>query len=725
MQNDASVLYDIVTDETDVVFIGSQFIAHHLVSTKSEHKSKSRKRQLDCALVDSNTAYMSQATGFVQLISSGSQLLGCGALDEALETFKTAHKSISFPRSLQETWQSSLDGASDIVHRAGGKTIVLSDPCPDLYEEGACDFGPTMLAHAVIPDGTEDSCLAEAIVVFDKALTYHLKRDLAMAEPLYESSRGFIDTLLRQVREPYTPSLIDVAIRCFNNLGSIRYKNDDSHRLFQKALALAETCSDQIQCSIVLSNVCRSRLHHCRLQTTETPHSTSLRHDIETVLKMRQVFLANNDVQIAAARFNLARISRRKPETALHHLRAYLDVATSSNGKLSSIPALVEIILLERKGMPKLLEATRQLYAERTTFGPNSLRLGPLLASIGTELFQQLHYEAALCFFHEQLRIENMHGDDPAEIHHNIGRIHQETGNWDAALCHYNHAIHTNKTPPSALDYNSQGEEEVYTESNACLFSEIWYNLGFVQDRIGSRQEAIQAFETALQLRQLVLGNDHPDVVCLHYNIGVLQIEQGRLEEASVSLMEATRIRRNTCQGQLSDHQIVDTLDNLLSHQRTRGCLEQAAETCSHLLAVVERSTEFPDEKSRNEKLASVLQMTAELSSEMGQPETALRLSINGIEKLRISGCSYGMSGKNEHVVFSEQLISLLLLLGSLYHELSEPIKAVHFLAKAADIVQHTKAYAHQRSIPRKLPSINALVEVTSMLKHLHCAPGA
>merc|ERR1712232_1278171 len=85
------------------------------------------------------------------------------------------------------------------------------------------------------------------------------------------------------------------------------------------------------------------------------------------------------------------------------------------------------------------------------------------------------------------------------------------------------------------------------------LYSTIWYNLGLIHDRLGSCIEAINAFQMSLGLRKAMLGVDHADVACLLYNIGVLQMEQQLLKEATVSFREALRIRRVVATGQLND----------------------------------------------------------------------------------------------------------------------------------------------------------------------------
>ena len=62
--------------------------------------------------------------------------------------------------------------------------------------------------------------------------------------------------------------------------------------------------------------------------------------------------------------------------------------------------------------------------------------------------------------------------------------------------------------------------------------------------------------------------------------------------------------------------------------------------------------------------------------------------------------------------------------LGSLYHELCEPIQAVQVLAQAAEVVKQTVSKVELELFPTPRSWL-ALTEVTTMLKLYHCAPGA
>ena len=68
------------------------------------------------------------------------------------------------------------------------------------------------------------------------------------------------------------------------------------------------------------------------------------------------------------------------------------------------------------------------------------------------------------------------------------------------------------------------------------LYSTVWYNLGLIHDKMGAFTDAIRAFHMSLKLRRAMLGKDHPDVACLLYNIGVLQMEHlgGPGEEGAI-----------------------------------------------------------------------------------------------------------------------------------------------------------------------------------------------
>lgn len=277
-------------------------------------------------------------------------------------------------------------------------------------------------------------------------------------------------------------------------------------------------------------------------------------------------------------------------------------------------------------------------------------------------------------------------------------------------------------------------EEDLSSSIN--LYSTVWYNLGLIEDKLGFSDEAIRAFEMSLYLRKALLGYDHPDVACLMYNIGVLHMEQKRLDDASDTFMEAVRIRRVGGPGQLSDLHVVKTLEKLSALHKAKGNIDRALEASQTVLSVQETSDEL-DLAGRMKTWGSTLRTVAELHHEKGDTALAIDKSLESVRKLRTAvkqaGACYSHFVQKEtkeilvldHMASVEQLVSSQLLLGSLYHEIGESILANDLMREAAGIVEETRASAGQVGASLVPSSLIALFEVTSMLARGPCAPEA
>ena len=96
----------------------------------------------------------------------------------------------------------------------------------------------------------------------------------------------------------------------------------------------------------------------------------------------------------------------------------------------------------------------------------------------------------------------------------------------------------------------------------------------------------------SLELRKAMLGRDHPDIACLLYNIGVLQMEQQQLGDASTSFRKALRIIcRVGTTGQLNDYHVVKSLEKLASPDKAKGNINGALEAWCEVLHIQEMSS--------------------------------------------------------------------------------------------------------------------------------------
>lgn len=729
-----------------------------------------------------------QAAG--SLVSLGSVILTKGNHDDkAMAIFDAAHSIIS---SSSDSSLSSLRAIISKNHKMGNRVLsspsVKAEPSslpvqlpPDLYEEDECDVGPRILKTPVAADfyTTQNSIFLEAIILFNKGLVYHAKGCLSEAKQLYEVVSFTAQNVLCVTTRVPSTAFMELAMRTHNNLGLINYlerkegaaaANFETSIHFAKHLA-ESTKAYRLEYATALSN-------WCRVIWMRGDISDTLYKVLNEVLRIRGNLLAWDHPDVAAARYNVAvaEYARHDGQKAVPHLLKYLAISThrSKNRNLDdldAIPALIVLLLIQNDEKAdnvsmELVRGLRTIQDKRQDEGRHSPELASVLNFVGTLLFHQKDFENSLIFFREELRLEegNSHAcrsdgfaqfDETTSVSvtcNNIGRILQELGRFLEAIFYYERALKAgcsdvSEVPPVSHKAASlrvaasstklaaaRGDASESSFASTNLYSTVWYNLGLIHDKLGSYDRAISAFEMSLRLRQEMFGPDHPDISCLLYNIGVLQMDQQQLNDASATFRKALRIRRNGATGQLNDRHIIKTLERLATMHEAKGNVSSALEAFKQVLAILEMSTEF-DELSRMKEMGATLRSIADFHQAVNDLSSAVQAATNSVHKLRMAAelenhqhlrC---MNSENisllESIANMEQLVSSLLLVGSLHHEMCEPLQAETVLREAATIVQHANTAADEIHFTARPSSLYALQEVTFMLATCHCAPQA
>jgi tetratricopeptide (TPR) repeat protein len=460
---------------------------------------------------------------------------------------------------------------------------------------------------------------------------------------------------------------------------------------------------------------------------------------------------------------------------------------------LDPIPALIYLLLIQNEDKDdsmsqELVRALRTLQDKRQDQGSDSPEVASVLNYVGTLLFHKEDHGNALLFFQEELRLEEgAVSDDTAgsgrmetaatntdDISisvtcNNIGRILQELGRFHDAIRYYHRALRpqygdiqvmrastgsqgSSSASPTSKDggRSTPGVSGTATNpshsfgtdrcrkppppqnpSSANLYSTVWYNLGLIHDKLGSFRDAISAFQMSLELRRSMLGDDHPDIACLLYNIGVLQMEQQNLQDATASFREALRIRERggSASGQLNDRHVVRTLEKLSSLHKSRGNVAGALEALGDVLHIQEISADY-DGPTRRKEAGVTLRNMSELHHATGDLRAAVRLALRSADQLRRAfepGPGSDPAAWEASIV--EQLASSLLLVGSLHHELCEPLHASESLWEAVsslELFRSRVASSSPTSSPsQSFSSLRALHEVARMLATSHCAAQA
>ncbi|EEC50986.1 predicted protein [Phaeodactylum tricornutum CCAP 1055/1] len=663
-------------------------------------------------------------TGFAaSLVNTANELFSGGDEAEALLMFESAHHVLRTPSAeVLAVAAKQYQLSTDRLHNNESDRSKDGPICPaDLYQEDECDVGPRLLRSPIRLDGIyplhSEAAIVETAIVFNKALAQQIGNDENSAKQNYQLVLMSLRSFLSRLAPSLPPTLLlELGMRAHNNMGLLSYAKGDEDAatsLFQAALVFAKQLSEiskaySLEYVTVLSN-------WCRVSWMRGDINDNLYKGLREVLRLRSANLCWDHPDVAAAHYNLAvaEYARQREEEATLHLRQYLHVAShrSETGQhdVDPIPALIHLLLLQNEEKDDsisqdLVRGLRTLQDKRQDQGPRSSDVASVLNFIGTLLFHKQDFENALLFFEEELRLEETMQECTDDISvavtcNNIGRILQELGRHPEAVHFYKRALENR-------------------------IRRLWYNLGLIHDRLGAYIDAISSFQMSLELRKTMLGRDHPDIACLLYNIGVLQMEQQQLSEASFSFREALRIRCVGTTGQLNDRHVIKTLEKLSSLQRAKGNINGALEASREVLRIQEVTAEY-DHVTRLKDTGVTLRSIAELQHAIGNLDCALEASMESARKLEAANSArYSqdetMNSKSvsDSFVYTEHQVSSLLLVGSLHHELGEPMHALRVFEEALLLMEEADAR-------RLVPSSHALREVTCMLARSHCAPVA
>merc|ERR1711935_1257569 len=406
----------------------------------------------------------------------------------------------------------------------------------------------------------------------------------------------------------------------------------------------------------------------------------------------------------------------------------------------------------------------RTLQSKRHDLGLIHSDVASVLNYIGTLLFRRRELDYALCFFAQELRVEeelkaqsgirkSIDVDEDVSISvtcNNIGRILQELGRYEEAKYYYQRSLgeekilfpgkstlvkkqksmcKENMSDDTVMLDSDEDTTEIVLDIPAAamnLYSTVWYNLGLIHDKMGAFKEAIRSFRMSLKLRRAMLGHEHSDVSCLYYNIGVLQMEQKLLDDATESFRMALSFRHLSGKGQLHDNHVIKTLQKLSSMHKAKGNVKGALEAHTDIMSVLSTSNDF-DQLSRDTKMAIATRDIADLHQAQGNLQLALKHaldSVNLFQKARMSSgdeiSAMDIDNCSENVSTSiEDEANSLHLVGSIQHELSEPILAHNAFAEAARLVNLNNANSTDASKPTA--TLLPLLEVSTILSSPSC----
>jgi tetratricopeptide (TPR) repeat protein len=663
----------------------------------------------------------------------GSQLYLSGEQTQALAVFESALKALRpFPSITTPVPPKDVVAVDNVYPKMASQHSILESP-PDSYFEGECDVGPRPIRTPLHLDDAfvHDKAWLHLVILFNKALVLHSNSDLEGALDFYEecikivSSNHFEDS----VGTKWRPEL---GMILHNNVGQLLYcigNEEAAESHFAQALRWSQKSSADHDSFRLALATCMSNFGRTKWMLGSIDDDT---YELcKNVLHLRSSILAEDHVDVVCARYNLGIMAYARNEKAIAtaHLRAYLSAGSLTNEGciLDPIPALSYIILLENEENDdslsyELVRAVRALQEKREDLGAENAEVASLLNYIGTLLFHRRELESSILFYREELKLEESLGSSEPGIcvsvtYNNIGRILQELGQLPEAIGCYHQALKSklgggdgHAVTVSFGDGHLTQLDPNASDTTKSLFSSIWYNLGLIYDRMGSRSEAISAFKTSLDLRRTLLGDEHSDVACLWYNIGSLQIEQHQLGEATLALREALRIQQLIGFDEDPQHAI-NTMQKLSMLQQSGGDIDGALRTFQ-VMALVQQSSHS------TRAWGITLREIANLYQAKGDLKNALRFACQSCDALR--ACVSVASTFSGELGAVEDLTSALLLTGSLLHESCEPVQANEVILKACEVLEEER-----RRYGGLSPSLVVQQDVCRTLGSCQCAPQA
>lgn len=276
------------------------------------------------------------------------------------------------------------------------------------------------------------------------------------------------------------PGHPDIAIS-YNNIGSVYYYTGDFSKAleyFRKALDIRVAAFGEKHPSVGES------YSNTGVTLTQLGNYDAARENLEKSLEIYKDVFGNDNEAISVTYINLADLS----------------------SNLGDFQKALEY-------QQKALEINQRL------FGPDHPQVALSYNNIGTAYGDLGELQKALEYLQKALdiRIKLLGNNHPyvASGYNNIGTIYNDLGNYDKALEYYHKAIdsysHNEENPECAQTYN---------------------NIGVALAKQGKDAEALDYKQKALEIREQVLGINHPDCRASYFSIALSLIKLAAADPA-------------------------------------------------------------------------------------------------------------------------------------------------------------------------------------------------
>ncbi|CAF3265506.1 unnamed protein product [Rotaria socialis] len=299
----------------------------------------------------------------------------------------------------------------------------------------------------------------------------------------------------------------------------------------------------------------------------------------------------------------------------------------------------------------------------------------------------------------------NMADNEKALLHHQLGLIKRNQGDYEEALASHEKALEIYEKflptdhPDLATSYNNIGQVynnmgeyekalsfyekslEIYRQTLAPDHSSLaisYNNIGLVHTQMGDYSKALASHQKALEIELSSLPENHPHLAVSYNNIGLVYKNMGEYEKALESYENALEIERKTLPSNhpslaISFNNIGLLHDNMGDYSKALGFYEKTLEIYQKTLPTLHQDLAI----SYN-NIGSVYQNLGEYSKALIFYEKTLEIE----EKT--------LSSNHPHLAISHSNI------GILYNNMGEYSKALASQEKALEIRQKSLPPGHR-----------------------------
>lgn len=330
-------------------------------------------------------------------------------------------------------------------------------------------------------------------------------------------------------------------------------------------------------------------------------------------------------------------------------------------------------------------------------YGTEHTNTATIYNNIGAVYANLGDYTKALEYYFKVLSIDENNpcaDGDTASTYNNVGMVYWKMNDYTKSLEYYNKALEIDeailgtKHPSTAIDYNNIGL--VYKElgdypkalkyickalvideascSNRQAVADEYNNIGVLYNLMNHYQEAMDYYHKALEIREDVLGLEHPDTAASYNNIGAVYKKQSDYPEALEFFFKGLKIYERVWGADHPD--IAISYNNIGTIYHLKGEFNKALEFYRKALEIDEKifGTYHPDTATSYNNIGAVYQKLQDYTTAMMYYRKALVIR----EKI------LGKEHPDTATIYKN--------IGLTFYEMNKCEQAVEYLEKALNI---------------------------------------